>query len=217
MKTFAALFFAMYTLTLVAAETPSGAVLYESNFEKAEPEKLPDEFMVLEGGFIVKQEGTNKFLELPGAPLDTFGLLFGPTETENVSVSGRIFGTGKGRRFPTFAVGLSGAGGYKLQVSPGKKEIELIKGDAEVLAHAPYKWESRSWTLLKLQLRKLSDAEWILEGKVWKEGALEPQRWTISHKEKTVPVPGRAAVWGMPYAGTPIQFDDLKVTRVTAP
>src|SRR5437879_5945681 len=92
-------------------------VLYENNFEKAEPGKLPDELLVLDGAFVVKAEGGNQFLELPGAPLDTFGLLFGPTESTNVAVSARIYGTGKGRRFPTFGLGLNGVGGYKLQVS----------------------------------------------------------------------------------------------------
>src|SRR4051812_32447324 len=97
--------------------------LYENNFEKAEVGKVPEDFLVLDGGFAVQQESGNKFLELPGAPLDTFGLLFGPTETNNVSASARIFGTGKGRRFPAFAVGLNGVGGLKLQVSPAKKLV----------------------------------------------------------------------------------------------
>ena len=77
--------------------------VYQNDFEKAEIGKVPEDFLVLDGGFAVQQEGGNKFLELPGAPLDTFGLLFGPTETNNLSASARIFGTAKGRRFPAFA------------------------------------------------------------------------------------------------------------------
>src|SRR5438067_11448912 len=98
--------------------------LFENNFEKAELDKVPDDLLVLEGAFAVKAEGGNKFLELPGAPLDTFGLLFGPTESTNVAASARVYGTGKGRRFPTFGLGLNGVGGFKLQVSPGKKLLE---------------------------------------------------------------------------------------------
>src|SRR5213083_2980976 len=90
--------------------------VFENNFEKSEIEKVPDGFLVLDGGFSVKEENGNKFLELPGAPLDTFGVLFGPTEKEGNGVSARIFGTGQGRRYPTFAVGLNGQGSsaYKL-------------------------------------------------------------------------------------------------------
>src|SRR5438874_13641621 len=61
-----------------------GKVIYENNFEKAEVGKVPEDFLVLDGAFTVKEEGGNKFLELPGAPLDTFGLLFGPTQGPGV-------------------------------------------------------------------------------------------------------------------------------------
>ena len=68
---------------------------------------LPADFLVLDGAFEVKEEAGNKFLELPGAPLETFGVLFGPTEKDGLSVGVRIFGTLKGRRFPAFGAGLS--------------------------------------------------------------------------------------------------------------
>jgi len=189
------------------------ALLYSNGFDKADSGKVPEDLMVLEGGFAVQEEGGNKFLELPGAPLETFGLLFGPTETENVSASARFYGTGKGRRFPTFALGLNGVGGYKLQMSPGKKALELVKGENEVLATVPYTWESGAWTTMRLQVRKIADGQWQIEGKAWKHGGTEPAKWLITHTEKTAPIPGRAGVWGMPYSSTPIRFDDLAVSK----
>src|SRR5438034_277111 len=63
------------------------SVLYENNFEKEEPGKVPADFMVLDGGFVVKEDAGNKFLELPGSPLDSFAVQFGPTESSNVCVS----------------------------------------------------------------------------------------------------------------------------------
>ena len=188
--------------------------LYENNFEKAEIDKVPDGFLVLDGGFAVKEDSGNKFLELPGAPLDTFGVLFGPTQGTDVAVSARIFGTGKGRRFPTFGVGLNGAGGYRLVVSPAKKALELFKGD-ESVATGAFDWESGSWTMLKLQVRKSGDT-WKIEGKAWKEKTEEPKTWLISYEEKAKPSDGRAAVWGNPFSGTPIRFDDLLITPATA-
>src|SRR3954467_3516409 len=136
----------------------SAKLPYENNFEKADLNKVPDDMLVLDGEFAVKEEGGNKFLELPGAPLDTFGIVFGPTQTNGVAVSARIFGTGKGRRFPTFAVGLNGATGLKLQVSPAKKLIELYSGE-EVIATVPYTWESGTWTMLKLQFIEGADGK----------------------------------------------------------
>jgi hypothetical protein len=191
-----------------------GVAVYENNFEKAELNKVPEDLLVLEGAFNVKKENGNKFLELPGAPLDTFGVLFGPTESSDLAVSARIYGTAKGRRFPTFGVGLNGVGGYKLQISPSKKALELSKGD-EVLSSVPYSWESDSWTVLRLQVREVKASERMVEGKAWKQGGKEPGSWLVSRAEKTEPVAGRASVWGAPYAGTPIRFDDFVVTRLS--
>src|SRR2546423_15410657 len=85
--------------------------LYENNFEKAEVGKLPEGFLALDGGFVVKEETGNKVLELPGAPLDSFSVQFGPTESSDIAISARIRGTAKGRRYPTFGVGLNGVAG----------------------------------------------------------------------------------------------------------
>jgi len=190
--------------------------VYENNFEKAEVDKVPADLLVLDGAFAVKEEGGNRFIELPGAPLDTFGLLFGPTKAANVIASARVFGTGKGRRFPTFALGLNGGGGgLKLQVSPGKKLVELYKGE-EVLASAPYTWESGVWTGLRLQVRKIKEGEFLVEGKVWKADGKEPAESMIKYTLQGDLPPGRASIWGNPYSGTPIRYDDLTVSRLGA-
>jgi hypothetical protein len=184
--------------------------LYENDFEQAALDKVPEEFLVLDGQFAVKEEAGNKFLELPGAPLDTFGALFGPTEKEGTAVSARIFGTGKGRRYPTFAVGLNGQGtsAYRLQVSPAKKALELFKGD-ELKTTVPYDWQSGAWTRMRLQVRKVKDGQWKVEGKAWADK--EPSAWLVTFDEKEQPIAGRASIWGSPYATTPIRFDELKV------
>lgn len=167
--------------------------------------------MVLGGEFAVKSDGTNKVLELPGSPLDSFAVQFGPAEKENVAVSTRILGTSKGRRAPTFGVGLGGVSGWKLQVSPGKKALELLR-DAEVKATMAFDWKSGEWTQLRLQIRAIKSGEWKIEGKAWQAGS-EPNEWTISADEKAEPVAGRASVLGSPFAGTAIWFDELRVER----
>ena len=193
-----------------AAAALAAEPLYFTDFENAELDKVPDDMLVLDGGFGVKQADGNKVLELPGAPLDTFGVLFGPTQVDGVVVSCRIKGDGKGRRYPSFGVSLGGVGGYRLQVSPAKKAVEIIKGD-ETKATTPLAWESATWTQLKLQVRKVKDGEWVAEGKVWKQGTPEPTDWMITEKSNEEPTSGRPAIWGNPFSGTPIQFDDLKL------
>jgi hypothetical protein len=184
---------------------------YENDFEKAELGKVPEDVLVLNGAFAVQQTNGNKFLEMPGAPLDDYSLIFGPTESAGLMVSARIQATRQGRRFPAFAVGLNGAGGYELQVAPAKKSLELLKGETRV-ANVPYAWESDTWTVMKLQVRKVKEGEWKVEGKAWKHGAPEPAGWLISYEEKAEPPAGRALISGHAYSGTPIRFDDLQIT-----
>src|SRR5712691_7815678 len=108
--------FALSVLLTPPAFAAQSEILYQNDFEKAAPGKVPDDMLLLDGAFAVKEDAGNRFLELPGAPLDTFGVLFGPTEGPGLNVSARVYATAKGRRFPTFAVGLHGVGGFKLQV-----------------------------------------------------------------------------------------------------
>jgi hypothetical protein len=197
----------------VFAASAQPKVLYENNFEKAAVGALSEDFLVLDGAFEVKQDNGNKFLELPGAPLDSYAVQFGPAESENVYVSARIKGTAKGRRYPIFGIGLNGVAGFKLQVSPAKKELQLLK-DQATKAGAPFEWKSGAWTHLKLAVRKTKENEWKIQGKTWFEGASEPQEWIISYSETEAPITGKASVFGSPFSGMPIQFDDLLVSEL---
>lgn len=184
--------------------------LYQMDFEAVEVGKLPTETMVMSGDFAVKQDAKEgKFLELPGEPLETFGLLFGPTPSGDVTASARFFGTKKGRKFPTFGLSLGGVGGYRLQVSAGKKTLEIFQGD-EARQSVPYECPDASWTNLRVQVRK-AGAGWIVEGKAWPAGTPEPAAWTITFETKEAPSAGRAGIWGSPFSGTPIRFDDLVI------
>jgi hypothetical protein len=192
----------------------AAATLYQNDFEKVALDTLPEDFLVLDGAFAVKEADGNKFVELPGAPLDTFGFLFGPAQVDGVAVSARIKSEGKGRRFPAFAVGLGGVGGYRLQVSPAKKAVEIFKAE-EPVTMVPFQWESGAWHHLKLQVRKVKEGHWLAEGKVWKDGTSEPKDWTITHPINEEPPSGRPTVWGNPFAGTPIHFDDLRLNPIS--
>jgi hypothetical protein len=183
--------------------------LFEEGFQSAKVGEVSEAFMVLDGQFAVGEEEGNRFLELPGAPLESFGVLFGPNESDGNEVTARIFGTKSGRKFPTFAVGLNGVGGYKVRVAPAKNAIELVKGD-DIKASVPFKWTSGQWTQFRLGVRK-SGAGVRITAKAW-QGAEEPKEPLLQHDESEKLPPGKAGVWGMPFSGTPIRFDDLKIT-----
>ncbi len=197
----------------IAFQTFGADPLYSQDFNKAEIGSQPDELLILDGQFAVKEEGGHRYFELPGAPLESFGFLFGPSEPSGVTSAARIQATKSGRKFPTFGIGLNGASGYRLQVTPAKKSIELLKGDT-VAATVPFDWKSGEWTELRLSVRKVKDDEFAVEGKAWSAGTAEPGAPVISITEAKVLPAGKSGAWGMPFAGTPIRFDDLKVTRV---
>ncbi|HYR59461.1 MAG TPA: hypothetical protein VEO95_12560 [Chthoniobacteraceae bacterium] len=184
--------------------------IYENNFESAALDKAPEGAMAIAGDFLVKQEGGNKFLELPGEPLDTFGILFGPAGQTDLSATAKFFGTKTGRKYPAFGVSLGGVGGYRLIMSGGKKMLEIFKGD-EVVKSVPFEWTSGEWTKLRLQVRKAGGG-YVVEGKAWPASAAEPKDWQISLEVKDAPPTGRVGLWGSPFSGTPIRFDDLVVT-----
>ncbi len=195
---------------LVPAHAESGKVLYQSDFAKTELNQVPKDFLVLDGDFAVKESEGRKVLELPGSPLDTFGVLFGSATNSGICVSARIYGTSKGRRTPSFGVGLNGVDGCKLKVSPGKNSLEIYKGDVSA-ASVPFDWKSGSWTMFRLRVRQAGSV-WKVEGKAWVQTGPEPKEWMISLDETSPPREGRPSIWGSPYSGTPIRFDDLMVT-----
>ena len=184
---------------------------YHQDFQSSAEGSMPEELLVINGTFAVKSEGGNRFLQLPGEPLDTFGFMLGADETNSIQCSIRAGNTGK--RFPEFGVGLAGAAGYRLWLQPAVGEVQILKGDNVKIAK-PYEWKSATWLTLRLQLSKQNNKT-ILQGKIWPRGSTEPKDWTISFgdSETERPPKGRASVWGIPYSGTPIDFDNLAISK----
>ena len=199
-----------HAVAVLGAEAP-----FVEDFEKAEVGKLPAGFTAYAGGFKVAEEMGKKFLELPGAPLETFGVLFGPALQPSeaggkpLTASGKFYGTSLKRKAPAFGISIGGVGGYRVQVSAAKGLLEIFKGD-ESRASAPFQWMSGSWTALRIQARQ-DGGKWIIEGKAWPADAAEPKAWTVTHEAAEAPPSGKAAVWGNPFSGTPIRYDDLTV------
>ncbi|HOK76926.1 MAG TPA: hypothetical protein PLW35_04295 [Verrucomicrobiota bacterium] len=206
------------TLSLAAGLLAHGPcalseTVFQTDFESSPIDKLPPEFTPVEGNFVVREQDGNRFIESPGAPVDSYILLFGPAMNDNVSVLARVFGTAKGRRYPTFAIGLNGAAGYRLQVSPGRKEIGLHKGD-QVKVSAQFDWKPGEWLWLRLEIARVKDNTWRVRGKAWLDGTTEPQSWALSIEDNAPPRSGRAVILACPIAGTPVRFDDLKLDRI---
>lgn len=196
---------------------PAATTVYTARFEETTPGDVPDDFMVLNGDFAVRDHAGHKVLELPGTPIESFAVLFGPAGSENVRLSARIRSTSKGRRHPSFAVGLNGLSGFRVKVVPAARRLELWHGadeGGEIVDSVAFQWTSGEWMTINLQARKTAPSEWAIEGKAWMEPDPEPTGYTLSHVEQRKPLAGRPVLSANPYAGTPIQFDDLTVSTL---
>lgn len=203
-------FFLPIALLAFALAARAAEPLYFNDFSAAAVGEVPEGMLVLDGGFAVREEDGQRFLELPGAPLESFGVLWGPARRDGVTATARAWATGQGRRFPVFGLSVNGVAGYRVQVAPAKKAVEILKGD-EVKATVPYAWKSGAWTRLRVQVRPAGEGRWIVEGRAWPDDQPEPEAWTVTWEETATPIAGRPAVWGKPFSGTPIRFDDLRL------
>lgn len=194
-----------------ADTSPAQPPLFSEDFSQTSAGPLPDSFMVIQGEFEVKESGTNRLLELPGAPLDSHSVLFGSVTNANVTAEARILSQRKGRRMPTFGVGLGGVAGYKIQVAPAKDAIELLL-DTQIVTNAPFQWKSGTWTHCQLQISQKGERAWAIKARAWSEGDSAPAAWPIEIQATEPPIAGQASVLGSPFSGEPIQFDDLRVS-----
>jgi hypothetical protein len=197
---------------IFAADQASPPAPYSNDFEKSEIGKAPDDFMILDGTFAVREVDGNKCLELAGDPIGSFGALFGPDGATAMDVKARIWAAASGKRFPEFGIGADDAGGNKLFVIPASHSIELRKGD-DAVASVPFTWSSGTWTLLRLRVEP-KDKTWTIQGKAWPQGQSEPQAWTITATDPEAPSAGKASIWGNAYSEQPIRFDDLAVMPI---
>ncbi len=138
------------------------------------------------------------------------GVLVGKSIKGGVSVVVKIHAESKRRSAPRFGAGLHGVGGFRLRAAPAGKTVEIVKDD-EVLAAAPLEWKSGSWTWVELSVIPVGEGS-LIEGRVWEEGQQRPEKPTVTAPSSKPPGQGKASVWGGPYAGLPIRFDDITVT-----
>ena len=185
-------------------------IIYSQDFEKVSD--LPNDFVVMDGKFCVKEINGNKVLELQGTPLDNYGLFFGPEIATGVELTVRIYSEATGKRYPSFCIGLNGSAGFKLRVSPGRHAVELLKGD-EIKASSSFKWKDKQWLFLRLRTVPINQEKWLICGSVWYEGDNPPLDWQVKLESDILPS-GKASLWGMPYSSKPIQFDDIVLKKI---
>ena len=184
--------------------------IYTNDFSTTTMGEEPEGMFVLAGDFKVRERESNSLLILPGEPLGNFGILFGSRRQDDVAVRARISSDLRGRRMPTFSIGLNGRSGYRLRVNAAAKSVQLLKS-GDVFSEAHFEWLPNTWIWLDLQVEKTDDKLWIITGKAWLGDSLEPGDANVHFEDDKIPAKGRASVWGTPYSGKAILFDDLSI------
>lgn len=195
-------------------EANSGWIVqFSEDFSTLEIGSEPESLFILDGAFTV-QVGKNdeKSLTLPGSPMGDFGLLFGPRIKEKgLELRFSFFSRKKGRRMPSIAAGIGGVRGLRLRLNPAVKNL-VLSFDEQTLKKTPFSWVGDKWWSARFQMTpEDSNQSTFVQYKLWPKQEAEPENWLISEKFDIQYRGGKCALWGFPYASTPILFDDLTI------
>ena len=150
-----------------------------------------------------------KYLQLPGTPMGDFGLLFGPRiKDRGLALRFSFFATKKGRRMPSIAAGIGGVRSLRLRLNPAARSL-VISHDETILKQVPFVWKDGIWWDVCFQATPTSKNLTRVKCKLWPKQEQEPKAWFLEQEFKQEYEGGKCALWGVPYASTPILFDDL--------
>jgi len=199
----------------VVQEPSPWDVEFEEDFSSLEVGSEPENLFILDGAYAVSQQENDKRLTLPGSPVGDFGLLFGPRVREkSLSLSFSFLTSRQGRRYPALAAGLGGVRSYRFRFNAATKEILLFRQEDEI-GKVAFQWESGVWWRVRFQAIPSGEQETRIRLKFWKRGEEEPAEWLVDMVDQNAFSGGKCALWGYPYAGTPVHFDDLKIESKT--
>lgn len=171
----------------------------------------PAEVFIVDGRVEVTAKDGNKALVIhPGTELVDASAQLAVSAAGSASIEARVFASKRGRSAPRFGISVHGMSGWRLYVTPAKKQLELVKAD-QIVASVPFTWKSEAWLNLKLEAQKGEGDAWSITGTAWAEGEAVPPAPQLKQEDKGLKGQGKCAVWGTPFSGTPIYFDDIRI------
>ena len=203
----------LIALLFLAAPLALGGDLKQRELDlgKLREGDLPQEIFVIDGSIQIKIRKSGKVIEISGDnPEVDAGAVIGPSANGAATIEARILASKAGRSFPRFGIGVHGQTGFRLFIVAARNELRLVKSD-EVIKTVPFDWKSGSHVMLRLTFSPAGAGKWTVTGKAWTAETPEPAGAQIRH-EVTGPAPhGQGSIWATPYAGTPVDFDEIKV------
>ena len=183
---------------------------YHENFSGCGIGEEPESLFILDGHYSVQEESKGqKYLQLPGTPMGDFGLLFGPRiKDRGLALRFSFFATKKGRRMPSIAAGIGGVRALRLRLNTAVRSL-VISHDETILKQVPFVWKDGIWWDVFFQATPTNKNLTRVKCKLWPKQEEEPKAWLLEEEFKQEYEGGKCALWGVPYASTPILFDDL--------
>jgi hypothetical protein len=182
------------------------------DFDEWSEGEPPDSVLVVDGTVEVRVSEAGKALVIDPYPITDANAQLGESAAGEATVEAKVLATKVGRSYPRFGVSVHGMSGHRLILNVPYRRLEIVKRD-EVVAEAPFKWESGAWLRLKLEARRAEGSEdsWVIAGKAWADGSEEPEEPQLTASDEGLKGQGKCAIWGTPFAETPIFFDDLRI------
>lgn len=193
----------------------SWIIEWSENFTNLSIGEEPENLFILDGKFLVRRNEGNKILELAGSPVGDFGFLFGSRIKEKaMELQFSFHSTKQGRRYPAIAGGIGGMRGYRFRWNASARKILLFR-DEILLVEKIISWESNTWWKIRFQVIPQIQGQNLIRLKVWQKGNEEPKDWFIEHEDQFSFKGGKCVLWGFPYAGNAIHFDDLNILSLS--
>jgi hypothetical protein len=193
----------------------SGDLVYGNDFSEAAQGRLPV-FWTSHGGLWMRDLQPDKQAAIRQVR-DTAGALYDENASAclqwtGYTVSARAIAHPGTANWGFGLVGYYGPDGSNYRLRSLDSRVYLVKRDAEGrvanLASFVFPLKRGEWYNLKLALENLRDGV-QLQGKVWDDGADEPETWqATAYDRQGVLTAGAPGVWCF---GSPVDFDDFQV------
>lgn len=201
------------TLVIPALSNEAWMEEFSEDFTEVEVDAEPESLFILDGAYTVQiDHNDQKSLRLPGSPMGDFGLLFGPRIRDKaLELRFSFFSTKMGRRMPSIAAGIGGVRGFRLRINPAARNL-VLSLEEKSLHTLPLSWSGDQWWSVRFQIipKDLGNST-LVNYKLWPAQEIEPSSWLVSEKFDIEYKGGKCALWGFPYASTPILFDNLNI------
>jgi hypothetical protein len=171
----------------------------------------PKEVFVVDGTIKIAARDGNKAIVIDPVPVTDASAQLAESAAGNASITARVLAIKRARSTPRFGISVHGMSGYRLLVTPAKKMLELVKGDATI-ASTPFNWTSDAWLMLKLEAKRSGGDAWTITGKAWTPDTPEPAEPLLKHEDSGLKGQGKCAIWATPFSGEPVYFDDILIS-----